>query len=514
MKKDIIINVSIGETRIAILEDHRLVELYFERPENERMVGDIYYGKVAKVAKGMKAAFVNIGLKQDAFLHFSDIGDNMPEFSSILDINGDQEDEEEEKARPRRGNRFDPQLKQGQPILVQITKEPIANKGARVTTNLSLPGRFLVLVPNDSLIGVSRKIVNRKEKHRLKMIGRALRPDTFGIVIRTVSEEKDEATLKGDLDTLVDTWEEIKKKISKSHPPCLVFKDVGMLSSVIRDLFTPDISRLIVDSKKLHKQIVRYLRDVAPQLIDRVELYQKKDPIFDEYGIETEINKSLARKVWLKSGGYIFFDHTEALTAIDVNSGRFLGRRDHDANSLKINLEAAKEIARQLRLRDIGGIIIIDFIDMIEARNRSRLQDDFTRELKHDRAQANILPLSEFGIIEMTRERIRPALLFSVSEPCPACLGTGRIISKTTLVARIERWIKRYRSEKGDRTVQLVVHPELAKFISSGYRSRLLKISWKYWTRIKLVPEENLSMDDYKFMDKEGVEDLTMKFMP
>jgi len=382
-----------------------------------------------------------------------------------------------------------------------------------VTTNIALPGRFLVLVPNDSVVGVSRKIYNRKEKHRLKKIGRAMRPEGFGIVIRTVSEGKSEEALKSDLRSLLNTWSGIEKKIAKSKPPVLIYKDMGMLSSVIRDLFTPDISRLVVDSKKLYKQIQKYLRDVSSHLVDRVELYDKKIPIFDEFGIENEINTSLSRKVHLKSGGYIYFDHTEALTAIDVNSGRYIGSKNHDANSLKINLEASREIARQLRLRDIGGIIIIDFIDMIEEKNRQKLQEEFLKELKKDRAQVNIAPLSQFGIIEMTRERIRPALLFSLSEPCPACLGTGRIISKSTIVARIERWIKRYRSEKGERSLQLVIHPDLAEYMTSGLRSPLRRIGWKYWTRIKIVPDDNISMDDFRFLDKDGQEDITSKYI-
>ncbi|MBN1543243.1 Rne/Rng family ribonuclease [candidate division KSB1 bacterium] len=508
MDKKIIINVSIGETRIAILENSTLVELFYERPENERMLGNIHFGRVAKVVKGMQAAFIDIGQKQDAFLHFSDIGDNFAQFNALLDLT-------EEPNRRRRGHFLnDPPLRQGQPILVQVTKEPIANKGARVTTNLTLPGRYLVLLPFTSMIGVSRKITNRRERRRLKDVGSKMTQKGFGLVIRTISEHKEENDLLSDYDALMKSWHLMVKQIKKEQPPSLVFKDVGMLSSVVRDLFTADITRMVVDSSKMHRQIVRYLKDVSPAMVDRVELYRKKVPIFDEYNIENEISKSLARKVWLKSGGYIFFDHTEALTAIDINSGRFMGKRDHDANSLKINLEAAKEIARLLRLRDIGGIIIIDFIDMVEEKNRKKLQQEFERELLNDRAQYSVAPLSPFGIIEMTRERVRPNLLFTISEACPACMGTGRIISNSTVAARIERWIKRYRSEKGDRALQLVVHPELAKFLNTGFNSRLRKISWKYWTRIKVVTDEAMSMDDFRFLDRDGQEDLTMQFMP
>jgi len=508
MEKSIVINVSIHETRIAIVEDKTLVELYYEMPENGRMVGDIYYAKVAKVVKGLQAAFVDIGQKQDAFLHFSDLDDRLLGFDPN-DKNGGRFP----KKRRSGWHNTDVPIHRGDKILVQVTKEPLAQKGARITSNISIPGRYLVLVPHDHVVGVSRKIYNRKEKYRLKKIGRAIRPEGFGLVIRTVAEGKQEAELKADLDSLVKKWEQLVKKMKIVEPPQLVHKEIGMLSSVIRDLFTKDISKLIVDDKSMFREIIKYLKDISPQLVDRVSLHQKKTPIFDEYDIENQINRSLARKVWLKRGGYLFIDHTEALTAIDVNSGRFSGRADHDSNSLKINLDAAKEIARQLRLRDIGGIIIIDFIDMVVAANRQRLYDEFKRELKKDRAQANITPLSEFGIIEMTRERVRPALLIALSEPCPACMGTGRVISKSTTAAKIERWIKRYRVEKGARNVQLVVHPELAKYLSSGYKSPLRRLSWTYWTRIKLVTDENISMDDFRFLDKMGEEDLTERFM-
>ncbi|MBN1465347.1 Rne/Rng family ribonuclease [candidate division KSB1 bacterium] len=508
MEKSIYINVSLDEMRLAILEDQSLVELYYELPQNERMVGDIYFARVAKVIKGLQAAFIDIGQKQDAFLHFSDLDDRLLGFDP-----SSKEGNVFPRHRSYSWTADDVPIKRGDRILVQITKEPLAAKGARVTSNISLPGRYLVLVPNDNVVGVSRKIYNRKEKYRLKRVGQKFRREGFGMVIRTVAEGKEEADLKADYENLIKTWEQLVKKMKGSQPPQLVHKEVGMLSSVIRDLFTADVSQLIVDDKKLFREIVRYMRDVSPQLTERVKLHQEKVPIFDKYNIESQINKSLSRKVWLKRGGYIFIDHTEALTAIDVNSGRFSGKADHDMNSLKINLDAAKEIARQLRLRDIGGIIIIDFIDMINPKNRQKLQEEFKKELRKDRAQANIAPVSEFGIIEMTRERVRPALLFAISEPCPACVGTGRVISKSTTSAKIERWMKRYRREGGSRSVQLVVHPELAKYLSAGKKSPLRKLTWSYWTRIKIVQDENISMDEFRFMDKMGEEDLTDRFI-
>ncbi len=514
MQKEIIINESIGETRLAIQEDGKLAELHFERPESQRMLGDIYLGRVAKVIKGIQAAFIDIGMKQDAFLHFSDIGDNLADFNKLLGIEPSQNRKPSRRRRQSSSSGNDVPIRPGQSILVQVTKEPIANKGARVTTNLTLPGRFLVLLPYHSMVGVSRKIHSRKERRRLKTLGRKICPDGFGVVVRTFSEDKTEETLSSDFDVLLKNWAQVKRKIKKSDPPQLIFKDMGMLSSVIRDLFTSDVTRLIVDSKKMHRQIVKYLKEVSPQLVERVVLYNGKEPVFDKFNIETEVNKSLSRKVWLKSGGYIFFDHTEALSAIDVNSGRFMGKKDHDANSLKINIEAAREIARQLRLRDIGGIIIVDFIDMVEEKNRKRLEEEFAKELKSDRAQLSTAPLSKFGIIEMTRQRVRPNLFFTISEPCSACLGTGRVISKTTVVARIERWIKRYRSEKGPRYIQLVVHSELAAFLKGGVNNRLRKLGWKYWTRIRLIEDDSLTMDEFRILDREGQEDLTSQFMP
>jgi len=493
VNKEIFINSSISETRIAILENGKLVEMFVERPDQDRMVGDIYLGRVVNVMKGMQAAFVDIGLTQDAFLHFSDIGEFVHEYSSIIDYdNGNTQT-------------FDKNfLKEGHEILVQIIKEPINNKGARLTTQISLPGRFLVLVPNNNMLGVSKKIDNRKEKRRLRKLGRELLPPNCGLIIRTVAEGKDDKILRSDLESLIQAWQKIEKKLKKAAPPMLIHKDMGMASSVIRDLFTNDVSRLVVDSRSLFKDIKNYLKDASSQLTEKIELYSKPLPIFDAFSIEAEIDKSLARKVWLKIGGYLIFDPTEALVAIDVNSGKFVGRKNHELNSLKINLEAAREIARQLRLRDLGGIIVIDFIDMQDERNRKKVYDELKRELKQDRAQANITPISDFGLMLMTRERIRPSLLFSFSEPCPTCGGTGRVTSKGAVANRIERWIKRYKTQNRERNLKLYVHPEVARFLTEGLKSRIRRIMWRFWLKIEVIPEDSLQFSEFKVFTKKG----------
>lgn len=502
MRKEIIINSSISETRIAILEEGKVVELFVERPENERTVGDIYLGKVVNVVKGMRAAFVDIGQKQDAFLHFSDVGETFSTISGLIDI-GDENGEQQIPVD---------NIKEGQELLVQIIKEPISTKGSRITTQISIPGRFCVLVPNSKLVGVSRKIESVKERRRLKRTARYLRPDNFGIIVRTVAEGKDRETLKNDIDSLIKIWQQIEKKIKKQKPPMAVYKDIGMTSSVIRDLFTKDVARVVVDSRKLYREISAYLQDVAPNLLNKLVFYNQKTPIFDAFKLENEIEKSLARKVWLKSGGYIIIDHTEALVAIDVNSGKFIGRKNHEENTLKINLEAAREIARQLRLRDIGGLIVIDFIDMVEEKNKKRLYDEFKQELKKDRAQANITPISEFGLIEMTRERVRPSLLFTLSETCPTCHGIGRITSKSTILTQIERWLKRFRSSSKERSLRLVTNPEICKYLTEGLRSRIRRLMIKFWIRIEVKSDETFEIDEFKFFTKKRNIDITEQF--
>jgi ribonuclease G len=504
MHKEIIINSSIGETRIAILEEGKLVELFVEKPDRERMVGDIYLGKVVNVVKGMRAAFVNIGQKQDAFLHFSDIGESFSTVSAMIDR--DEENHVEVEIPPE-------QIKVGQEILVQIIKEPISTKGSRLTTQISMPGRFCVLVPNSSMVGVSKKIDSIKERRRLRKMAKSMRPDDFGIIVRTVAEGRHEPVLKADIASLLKIWQKLEKKLQNAKPPMLVYKDMGMTSSVIRDLFTSDVSKLIVDSKKLYREITSYLKDVARGMVSSIEYYNRKIPIFDFYGIEAEIEKSLARKVWMKSGGYIIFDQTEALVAIDVNSGKFIGHKDHEQNSLRINLEAATEIARQLRLRDLGGIIVIDFIDMRDERNKRRLHEEFKKELKKDRAQANITPISEFGLIEMTRERVRPSLLFTFSETCPTCKGLGRITAKSTTLTKIERWLRRFKASSKERSIRLVTHPEIKSFLTEGIRSPIRRIMWNQRILVDLQEDQNLDIDEFHFLSKKDNTDITDKFI-
>jgi len=503
MKKEIIINSSPTETRIGILEDGQLVELFVERPENERMVGDIYKGRVENVVDAVQAAFVDLGLELNGFLPFSEVGENVHEFSALAER---VEDEEAPPRRPGRRRRR-PQthsrntsLKKNQEILVQITKEPIGSKGSRLTTAISLPGRFLVLVPHNNTVGISRKISDPAERRRLRMLAKSLRPDGFGLIIRTVAMGKDVQTIKSDMDNLLRTWARVEERSKIEKAPSLIHKDMGITSSVIRDLFSPDINSLVVDSRKLYGEIKRYLKEVSPGLLPKLTLYREKPPIFDTFKIEDEITKSFSRKIWMKSGGHLIFDQTEALFVVDVNSGRSISQRDHEKNALQIDLESAREIARQLRLRDIGGIIVIDFIDLQKDQNRKRLVSEFRRELHKDRAAFDLLPMNDFGLVSLTRERVRPSLLYRYSEACPRCGGLGRIPAKSTIITQIERRIQHLKSKSRQRRFVLYVHPDLVGYLTSGLKSRIRQLMLKHLITIKVRPAEDLKDEDFKLL--------------
>ncbi len=506
MKKEIVINSTNEDTRIALLENDKLVEIFVERPDNERMVGDIFKGRVRRVVKGMQAAFIDIGFEQDGFLHFSDMGNEVNQLFADID---DEMLEDNKKKKE-----LDPAdlLRNGQEIAVQIIKEPISTKGPRVTTELTLPGRFMVLVPNQDRVGISRKISSMKERKRLRQVARKIRPKNFGLIIRTVAEGKDDAALRADMQKLLKTWRRVQNDINASKPPKLIFKDLGMASSIIRDLFTSDVKRVVVDSRKLYREITRYLKEVGSELLSRVEYFKSNDPIFDVFGIEPELQKSLERKVWMKTGGYLIIEQTEALTSIDVNSGRYFGKKDHERNSLKINLEAAREIARQLRLRDIGGLIVIDTIDMEREENKVRILNEFKKEFARDRAVTRLADMSRFGLVEMTRQRIRPSLIFNITEPCPMCEGTGLVPTQGTVLANIERLIRRYVATDYSRSIIIQTNPRMVEFLNNKRLSRRFRLMWKYWIKIEVESDPSLKPFEFHILVKKTREDVTEKF--
>lgn len=509
MRTEIIINMAVHENRIAILEDGRLVEILVERPENERMVGNIYKGVVNAVLPGMQAAFVDIGTEKSAFLHVSDVSKETADYEDLFDVESDDEEP------PRTSDRFVPiqdMLKKRQELLVQITKEPIGSKGPRATSKVSLPGRFVVLVPNDDYIGVSRKITDWSEKRRLRKLTRRLKPDSFGVIVRTVAKGKGEKELKEDLQRLMRTWKKILRDSQRARAPTLIHREMGTTSSLIRDLFSENVDRVIIDSKREYRRILSYLKSVSPQLCSRVELYSEKTPIFDAFQIEKEIERASERRVELKAGGFLTIDHTEALVAIDVNSGRYVGRSNQEDTVLKINLEAAREIARQLRLRDIGGIIVIDFIDMISSRNRKKVEDELAGLLRRDRSKTNMLPISEFGVMEMTRQRVRPSLLYTFSEPCPVCKGIGRVQGRDTTVGKIERWLKRERAVERERRFRLVVHPSLGEYLSENGGERLKRLQRSARVKLEVEHDPDLPIEEYQMISLKSGEDVTERF--
>ncbi|HMS64090.1 MAG TPA: Rne/Rng family ribonuclease [Ignavibacteria bacterium] len=518
MKKVILINSIAEEVRIAITEDGKLAEFFIDTPDKEKNVGDIYLGKVGKVIPGIRAAFIDLGYQQDAFLHFSDIGSTLEDYSAIIGDDSDIEEDDEEDETPSgnsNGNRDynkPPNLERGQDIIVQITKEPVGNKGFRVTSKVSIPGRYLVLIPFEKKIGLSRKIFSPKEKRRLRSIVKSTLPKGFGIIIRTVAAGQDESLILDDLNTLIQKWNEIQSKLKSAKPPVILHKDVSTTSSVIRDLFKEDISKVIVDSKKHFKDIKTYVDDTSPEFSSKMEFYSGDQPLFDVYNIEKQIEESIERKVWLKNGGYIIIEATEAMTVVDVNSGKYAKHRDQEVNSLNTNLESAKEIVRQIRLRDIGGIIVIDFIDLYDEKNRKRLYEDIKKEFKNDRAKVTILPVSDFGLVEITRQRIRQNIIHSVSDICKMCSGSGHVQSRSTFINKIERWITRYKGGNNGMSLILRVNPYVKGYLTSGFYSKIMKLRIKYYLMIRLEEDETLSFNDFRFYSFKMKKDVTEEF--
>jgi ribonuclease G len=507
VKKEIVISSTEYDTRVAILEDGKLVELQVERPDTERMVGDIYKGVINTVLPGMQAAFVDIGMEKAAYLHSSDIAKE-----SRGRYDADEEEDEEAPAeivRKSRRQGIEQVLKKGQEVLVQIIKEPIGTKGPRVASEISLPGRYLVMVPDDDHIRVSKRIADWGEKKRLRKMLAPLRPEGFGLIIRTEAEGKEERDFSGDIKRLEKLWVKLKRKADTLPAPSLIHKEAEMIVSMIRDILTDEVQRLVMDNVDDYKKVIAYARQVAPSFRDRISLYKGTTPLFDTYALEPEIDKMLARKVWIKKGAYIVIDQTEAMVTIDVNTGRFVGSRDQERTIFETNQLAAHEIARQIRLRDIGGLIVCDFIDMYSRENRRRLYEEFKNAFRHDRAKRAINPVTEFGLVEMTRERVRPSHMHQLSENCPVCAGLGRIPSKETLAAKIERWFVRAHAARKFAQYHLVISPDLANAMTEDSSNRIERIMRVYKFRINLVRDTTISPREFKIYNASDNKEIT-----
>ncbi len=489
MKQKIIINADSYETRIAILEDDELAELFVERAEQRRHVGDIYKGRINAVLPGMQAAFVDLGLPKTGFLHASDLAESLSDLEDISDL-----DESGDKSRRRRAPvpKIEDHLKKGQEVLVQITKESIGTKGPRVTQQVSLPGRFCVLMPGVDHVGVSRRIEDRTERQRIKAIITDMKPKDVGLIARTAGESKGDPEFAADIKHLHKLWQKIDRKASSVRAPAVVHRELEMTAGLIRDLFTDEVEEVYIDDKDAFAEIQAYLKAVSPELRDRVVLYKGREPIFDAFGIEPQIEKTFERKVWLKKGGYICIDHAEALVAIDVNTGRFTGKKNQEETIFRTNMEAAKEIPRQLRLRDIGGIIVIDFIDMEIEANKRAVLEEVRKELRKDRARTKAFAVSDLGLIEMTRQRERSSLLHYYTEDCPHCDGLGKVPSPETMLVKLERAMRRVAAMGSERRITVRVAPEVALFIVEQEGRRFAELEKRFKLRVDLKDDPQL----------------------
>lgn len=497
MENEILINATRDEIRVGLLEGGQVVEFYVERKRDASLVGNIYKGRVVKILPGMQSAFVDIGLEKAAFLYVTDIHAGLEDFASFLD--------EEEKVNSieifsRKGRpdlTIEELIQEGQEILVQVSKDPIGSKGARVTSYVTLPGRYLVLMPNVEHIGISRRISDEFERLRLRTIVENLKMKGFGLIIRTASEGSVEEDLKKDLDFLLMLWENIQKKKDRVSAPTLLYSDLDLVFRSVRDLMIQDVKRLVVDSEEEYERIKDFVKTYSEKLLGKIELYEGTEPLFEAFGIELDTQRALGRKVWLKSGGYIVIDQTEAMTVIDVNTGKFVGKEELEDTILKTNLEAVKEIAYQIRLRNLGGIIIVDFIDMEKYENREKVFNAFTEAMKKDRAKNTISHISDLGLIQMTRKRVRESLGRTLCETCPYCEGKGFVKSPRTLCYEIFRKVIRLARHSAERII-VTAHPSVAELLSDEERAGIEEIETRYGVKVTIRESRTLHQENYE----------------
>ncbi len=519
MQQEIVINASTDEVRVALLENGLLTELYIEQKERQHLSGNIYKGRVTRVLPGMQAAFVDIGLAKDAFLYVLDFYDNIEKYELEEDEDDDNEDglladelSAEEfgppkpeannakgngKSKKDRSETIESKLKAGQEIIVQIAKEPIGTKGARVTSHVSLPGRFLVYMPTVEHVGVSRRISTQSERARLRDIIKKYKPQNCGFIVRTAGVGKKEELFKNDIQFLTNLWDQVQEKWDKTRAPAVLHQDLDVVFRSFRDIFTDDVDRVMIDSEEQFTRCVEFVNSLMPKLTDRIKLYLKPKPIFDYYNIEPQIEKALRKKVWLKSGGYIVIDEAEALVAIDVNTGKYVGKKNLEETIFKINLEAIQEIVRQVRLRGLGGIIIIDFIDMREEKHRKQMMQALDEALKLDRTRSNVLQLTDLGLVEMTRKRAKQSLGKILSQPCPACKGSGRTKSTLYIYNSIQRDLIKLRERKNKEEVLLRVQPGVAQFICAGGKKKLRRLEELSGKKIVVKSDDMLQQGEY-----------------
>ena len=508
MNKELIINAAPQAVEIALLEDKKLVELHNEKADANFAVGDLYLGKVKKLIPGLNAAFIDVGFEKDAFLHYTDLS---PYLRSILKFTNIAMNDKSEHGFDYNKFEVEPEIIKtgkiaevlsGKPnILVQILKEPIAAKGPRLSCELSLPGRFVVLTPFNDIIAVSRKIHSSEERKRLHKIIEVIKSKNFGVIVRTAAEGKHTVELHEDLLTLINTWKNIQKNLKGAVPPTKIMSEEGKTNSILRDLLNEDFNKIVVNDKNIYNDTRTYIQRIAPDKTDILSFHNNGVPIFDSYGITKQVKASFGKTINLPSGAYLIVEHTEALHVIDVNSGYKSVSNNQEQNALETNLEAAAEIARQLRLRDIGGIIVVDFIDMKLLENRKKLVERMEACMKPDRAKHAVLPISKFGLMQITRQRMKPEMNINTSEICPSCAGTGKISSTLILEDEIEKNLSYLLMQK-HKELTVIVHPMLFAYLTKGFPSKRMKWSWKYKQKIRVNQNSNYHLTEFHFYDK------------